>query len=175
MAPWDKSLKKLDSDDVKIKIEGIKELGDFRAVECIGDLKRMLNDEHEDVIAEALVSMRKIADVSVAELIVPFLEHKDNLIRGEAALAIGKLAEKGYSEGIEKLHPLLKDNVYFVRKCAVEALQTCGNEKSVDALLEYFNREDSSIEIKQMINSALGQIGGAKAMELYQNGQRRTS
>ena len=47
----------------------------------------------------------------------------------------------------------------------MEALQTCGKEKSVDALLEYFNRENSSIEIKQMINSALGQIGGAKAME----------
>ena len=36
--------------------------------------------------------------------------------------------------------------------------------KSVDALAEYFNREDSSIEIKQMINSEQGQIG-SKAME----------
>jgi len=163
--PWDKALKKLDSEDPKIKIEGIREIGNLKAAECLGDLKRLLNEQNEDVVAETIVALRKIADVSVADQLIPFLKHKDNLIRGETVLTLGKLAEKGYSEGVEKIHPMLKDPVYFVRKCAVEALSMCGNEKSVDVLLEYFNQKDSSIEIKQMINSALGKIGGSKAME----------
>jgi HEAT repeat protein len=162
---WDKALKKIATEDDKIRIEGIREIGNIKASECIPDLKRLLSESNEDIIVETVIAFRKIGDSSVAELIFPLLSHDYNLIRGETVLALGKLAEKGYSEAVEKIHPMIKDNNYFVRKCTVEALAGCGNEKSVDILLEYSNKEDTSLEVKQMINSTLGAIGGAKAME----------
>ena len=94
---------------------------------------------------------------------------EENAVKMEAAIALGRLGRKGYSESKEVLHGMLNENNFNVRKYVIKSLGSCGERDTIDLLVEIFNREESSLETKQVIAEAIGNIGGSYAMQVLKS------
>jgi len=90
----------------------------------------------------------------------------DPAVRMEAANALGIIGSAGFPGSKQTLEKLITDDNYRVKKYAVKALGMCGDSKSIDILVEIFNKEETALELKELIAQTIGYIGGGHAMEI---------
>ncbi len=160
-----KLIKLLGSSNPEERIKGLQEIEREQDDDYLDDVVKCLKDEDEEVIVQALITLRSFNAASYGDALLPLKDREYSLIRSELALTLGHIGERGYQNATETLHELLADKDFFVHKNAIKALGQAGNEKSVDLLLEYANQKTVTLEVKQLINFSLGQIGGAKAWQ----------
>ena len=85
----------------------------------------LLKSRKSVVRASVLFLLSKTTESSVLPTIVPFLNDKDNFVRSQATLALGKIAQAcGNDEIIEKIKPLVTDENEMVRKVASSLFRT---------------------------------------------------
>ncbi|MHA1584974.1 MAG: HEAT repeat domain-containing protein [Promethearchaeota archaeon] len=165
------ALKKLSSEKPQIRIVGARELGNAHAIECISDLVRIIEkeDEESEVKQEAIVSIGKIGEIEAGKSLISTLKSNDIPLVMESISTLGILGAKGFIEARKPLEDLLEHPNYRVRKFTIEALGKCGSEDTIDKLYTHFQKPDISVETKQLIATAIGNIGGAKSIKLLKN------
>jgi len=168
--PFSNALKQLDHSDPWVRIRALKELGHLKAAECLTDITRVIDkDPHDDVKVEAVRVLGQIQDIHAGSVLLPILKTEDIPMVMEAVVALGTLGAHGFTDGVVPLERLLTHSHFTVRKYAIEALGKCGNSGTIDLLYTHFKKEDVSVETRQLVATAIGHIGGSKAIQILQN------
>ena len=168
--PFSKALTQLDHEDPSVRIRALRELGQLKATECLTDIIRVIEkDPDDDVKVEAVRVIGQIQDIHAGSVLLPILTTDDIPMVMEAVVSLGILGAHGFTDGLVPLERLLSHSHFTVRKYAIEAMGKCGNSGTIDKLYAHFKREDVSIETRQLVATAIGHIGGSKAINILQN------
>jgi phosphoribosyl-ATP pyrophosphohydrolase len=111
---------------------------------------------------EAVKALSKIGEPSV-EAFVQALTDESELVRWEAAMALGELKDE---KAVEPLIQALKDKHEWVRWKAAEALGELKDERAVEPLFQALN--DESRWVREEAVEALGKIGESAGEVLFQ-------
>ncbi|WP_371804157.1 HEAT repeat domain-containing protein [Candidatus Lokiarchaeum ossiferum] len=167
MGSYNKSLKQLIDDDPEIRIKALRVLGDQKASECLSDIIRIIEKDTDDnVKLEAVVTLGKIGDISAGDILLPFLESDDVPLIMECVNVLGLFCANGYTKGIPPIEKLIDHPNFRVRKFAIDALGKAGSSSSLQLLFDHLKKEETSIETKQLVATAIGQIGGSEAINI---------
>ena len=137
----------------------LREVGDFRAVEC---LIAALADDWQVVREHAAKALGKLGDARAVSPLVNLLNDYDEQkkwLRGAVCYALGKIG----SPSVEPLIAALRDEDSFVRRKAAFVLGRIGDATAVDALVALLTDRERRVCINAVL--ALGQIGDARALE----------
>ncbi|MHA1727362.1 MAG: HEAT repeat domain-containing protein, partial [Promethearchaeota archaeon] len=113
----------------------------------------------------------KIGEITAGNGLINLLEkEKDIVVKMEAVTSLGILGEKGYEDAKTVLERLIsKETNFRIRKYAIKALGKCGDKETIILLKDKFNNEDPSIETKELIANAIGEIGGGTAIKILKS------
>ena len=167
--PFSKALKQLGHEDPSIRIRALRELAQLKATECLIDIIGLIEkDPNDDVKVEAVRVLGPIQDINAGPTLLRILTTDDIPMVMEAVVALGILGAHGFTDGLVPLERLLNHSHFTVRKYAIETMGKCGNAGTIDKLYAHFKKEDVSIETRQLVATAIGQIGGSKAIRILQ-------
>ena len=169
MPKTDKLVAKLHDKDPKIKIMVLIELGKLRDTTAISSIYKTATDEDERVRTQTAICLGQIGSIDAGSILIQLSEDEDNAVKMEAANALGILGARGYSKSKDALELMLNDENFNVRKYAIAALGSSGDNQTIDKLVEIFKLKKSSLETKQQISSTVGKIGGSYAMEVLKS------
>jgi len=168
--PFSKVLNQLIHQDPSVRIRALRELGQLKAAECLTDIIQVIEkDSDDDVRVEAVQTLGHIQDIHAGSALLPILTADDIPMVMEAVIALGILGAHGFTDGLVPLERLLTHSHFTVRKYAIEAMGKCGNTETIEKLYAHFKKEDVSIETRQLVATAIGQIGGSRAIHILQN------
>jgi HEAT repeat protein len=145
-----------DYDVRKAALEGLVRIGDPRAVEPLLVAKRQ-DKFYNDPIAQTLV---RIVSANGVDVILPFLQVKDENIRRCAAYISGEVRN---TRAVDALCFALKDTDQDVRKEAIIALGKIGDVRAVDPLC--LTLKDTIEDVRKEAVITLGKIGDPRAVE----------
>lgn len=145
-------------------IQAIAESGNPEGVEEI--LELLTENADYDVQIESIKALGSLQDTRAGETLLAYLDQEDVPILMETVLALGKLCEIGFSKALTPLEEMMSHSNYRVRKFTIDALSRCGADTTVELLFNELKKEDLSVEMREQITSALGQIGGSRAIEI---------
>jgi HEAT repeat protein len=171
MSPsYSKPLKLLSDSDPSNRIKAVRELGNLKADECISDILRAVeSDEDDDVKLEAVIALGRIGDTSVGDKLLNQLDSKDIPFLMETVNTLGILAENGFTAAIDPLENMIEYSNFRVRKLVIEALGKAGSSTTIEKLFTYLKTDKVAIELKELCATAIGQIGGARAIQILRN------
>ncbi|WP_447598948.1 HEAT repeat domain-containing protein [Nitrospira sp. Nam80] len=128
-----------DWDVRKYAIAALGKIHDERVLDPL--MAQLRNDEFKDDATDALVSL---GEPAVAHL-VKALTDKDELIRKQAVLALGRIKSV---EAISPLIEMLKDQDWFTRLTAAAALEAIGDERGRDAIKPLLKDNDMVVRMR---------------------------
>ncbi len=92
--PVDSLLRRLSSDEPKVKIMSAHALGHLRDPRAVTPLLALLTDNHPEVVAAGLFALAKLKAKQALEPSIKLLEHPNPRVRAMAAFALGELGDK---------------------------------------------------------------------------------
>ena len=132
----------------------LSEVRDNRAVLA---LTNALNDEHEQVQAEAAVALAKLR--AGEPVLIKALNDDDSTVRSNAASTLGQF---GDHRALPALIKALNDDNNTVRDEAAQALGKLGNNRAVPALINALKDDDGRVRLSAA--STLGKLGDKRAI-----------
>lgn len=122
--------------------------------------------EYESYRTEQKAKISEISDIVKSKkqgkvsALKPLLLHKDPLVRGEAAVAIGRTKEQG---ALQELLQALNSEDEHIRWGAIEGLAELGDKNAVPTLIKLLDHKDRNTRWKAA--QALGKLRDARAIE----------
>ena len=127
------------------RYQAVRELRQRRDAEAIGEIVRLLDDDHPLVVTGALQSLALIGDPGFLQHIVPLFTHESPMVRAQACVAVGDLENPGATSLLLKA---IKDDAVPVRREAVKAVEVFGDQARVlAALAEAVGDEDPGVAL----------------------------
>lgn len=119
---------------------------------------RALSDPNEIVRATAATAVIYLPPAEAARALIPLLDDKARFVRGEAAVALGKVGDG--SAVVPLILVLQKDRAVEVRAAAAAALGRIGNAAAVDDLSETLKKKPRSSDdlLRRSAARSIGQI-----------------
>jgi HEAT repeat protein len=151
----------LKEDAVAVRFAAIEAIGDMRYLAAQYSLRRLLNDTNENIKIGAAYALTRLGKGDFSDIIRRSTKSKDQTVRANAVMLLGKLGRKG---DMQLLHQTLRalDSDDMVKIRAVEALATLGDEKVYQSkcwpLLISKYHDDRIMGIR-----AMSQLGTAEA------------
>ncbi len=168
--PYEKALKLLVDPDVKLRIKALHELAKLRPPECVNDILHILEkDDDDDVKIAAIQTLAVINEISAGPTLIKMLSLDNIPIAMEAVVALGIITAQGYTPGVTALEKMLDHPNFRIRKFTIIVLGECGGSTTIEKLYDHFKKDETSIESKELIATAIGKIGGARAIEILQS------
>ncbi len=151
----------LKSDAVAVRFAAIEAIGDMRYLAAQYSLRRLLNDTNENIKIGAAYALTRLGKGDFSDIIRRSTKSKDQTVRANAVMLLGKLGNKGNMQLLyQTLRALDSDDKVKIR--VVEALATLGDEKIYRSkcwpLLISKYADDRIMGIK-----AMAQLGTAEA------------
>ena len=149
---------------VPVRFAAAMAMGDVRYSASEYTLKKMLQDEDENVRIAAAYSLMKLGNANLQDKLLAALAGNDRTVRANAALLIGKL---GYKPALGALYAVVNDpeSSDMVRIQAVESIAMLGDEKIYQhlwAMLISKYADDRIMGIRAM--GALGTLDAKNAI-----------
>lgn len=169
---WEKPLKMLSELDLNVKIKALRELGRLKAVECQTDIIKLLNIQDpklDDVKLEAIITLGKIADPSIGDQLLTYMDTTDIPFLMELITTLGILGANGFTKAAPAIEKKLDHANFRIRKFSIQALAKCGNASTIEKLFEIFQRKETTTETKELLAETIGQIGGSRAIEILKD------
>lgn len=111
----------------------------------------------------ALAEIRNLESANYSRIALPALRDTDEIVRATAAFAVIYLPK---DEAFAALAPNLSDKAEIVRRETAYALGKIQNPNAINPLIQTFqNRREKSLEVKNAVIVALGEIGDAAAVD----------
>jgi HEAT repeat protein len=152
----DDLIQRLNQENVYVRMQAAKRLGDIGDARAVQPLIAVLNDEKAGIrAADALVQIGK----SSVEPLIVTLKSKSPIARRNAAIALGKI---GDIRGVNSLIYALRDNDLIVRRNAAQALGEIRNTRAVEPLINALT--DKVPIVRRYAASALGEIEDKRAV-----------
>ncbi len=150
----------------QIRGEIILAFGELKAKEAVGLLKKVLEDEGEDMSLRrfACDSLGRIGDPEALPSVRKALDANDNLLRAYAVSALGNFPGK---ETESVLLSALRDSFPRVRELAADRLGDLKTLQATDPLV-YRSKKDSEKKVRLASIRALSKIGGDRAVGFLQ-------
>jgi HEAT repeat protein len=151
----------LKGDIVEVRFAAALAIGDMRYLAAQNSLRRLLSDTNENIKIGAAYALTRLGKGDFSDIIRRSTKSKDQVVRANAVMLLGKLGRKG---DMQLLYQTLRalDSDDKVKIQAVEALATLGDEKIYQSkcwpLLISKYADDRIMGIK-----AMGQLGTAEA------------
>lgn len=143
--------------DMRVRQKAQFELASRKQVEIF---KTYLGQKENQLArVHAIWGLSQIArnDISVAEILIPYLQDEDAEIQAQAARWLGDVR---YGKAAPELIPLLKDETARVKFFAAEALGRIAHEPAIDGLVELLQTNNDADEyIRHAAALALARIG----------------
>jgi HEAT repeat protein len=153
----DKLVQNLTNEDVIVRLNAAKALGEMKDARAVEPLIMTLKDEKcGSMAANALV---KIGKPSVSPLIAA-LKDDDPIVRRNATKALGEIKDAG---AVEPLINSLKDSDLIVRRNAAKALGEIKDMRAVEPLI--VSLKDDSAVVRRNAAESLGEIKDSRATE----------
>jgi len=165
-AAYEKPMKLLHELDPTVRIKALREIGYLKASECVTDVLRLTKDENDDVRVEAMITLGKIGDTQIGNELLTLIDTGDIPLLMELINTLGILGANGFTKSSHYIEKKIDHPNFRVRKFVIQSLGKCGTPASIEKMYEVFNRKESSVEIKELIANAIGQIGGSRAIEI---------
>jgi len=143
-------------------VEALRDIADYRAV--IPLIKFIEKEKNKYSIKNAIKILGYLEDSQAISIISQSLNHQDENIRKEAAIALGKIGDKA---SLDVLIAALSDNKEDVRLEVAIALGEIGDLGAIEPLTKTIDSEESEFTLKQML-MALDSIGTSKTKTAQQ-------
>jgi HEAT repeat protein len=175
----------LKNENWQIRLLAVWALGNIGNPKAIPALIQALQDENKQVRLIAAEALGKIGDSRAVSALIPALQDEDRDVRQAAVNALGKI---GDPQVIPFLTRALQDEDTDVCQAAAEALGKIGDPQAIPALIQAFEswkidlkkgsskqtssleeillqiKANWSVEVRQAIVKALGEIGDPQAV-----------
>jgi HEAT repeat protein len=136
----DPLLKQLRDWDIrKYAIRALGKIKDERVLDPL--LAQLRSDEFKEDATEALVELGQPA----VEKLVAALKDKDENVRKQAVIALGRIKDSG---AVEALIERLQDKDWFIRLTAAAALETIGDERGREAIKPLLQDPDLVVKMR---------------------------
>jgi HEAT repeat protein len=118
----------LKEDAVAVRFAAIEAIGDMKYLAAQYSLRPLLNDTNENIKIVAAYALTRLGKGDFSDIIRRSTKSKDQTVRSNAVMLLGKLGRKG---DMQLLYQTLRalDSEDKVKIRAVEALATLGDEK----------------------------------------------
>jgi HEAT repeat protein len=161
-----KSLAHLHDKESENKIIALVELGKIKDPDSVTQIFKTATDEDERVRTQTAICLGELGDIRAGDTLLRLARDVDPAVRMESANALGIIGGAGFPAAKGTLEKMIADENYRVKKYAVKGLGLCGDSKSIDILVEIFNKNETALELKEFIAQSIGHIGGGHAMEV---------
>ena len=132
-------------------------LGSFREASARAPLEKGLEKERDvRILYESLIALARIAGPDVEGTIVPFLDHKDLIVRQAAVEALGEIDTK---TSTERLLTALKADEPRVKEAAAGSLAARKHEEAVPALIDEL-KPTNGLRVRDTMRNALKALTG---------------
>ena len=128
-----------DWDIRKYAIRALGKIKDERVLDPL--LAQLRSDEFKEDATEALVELGQPA----VEKLVAALKDKDENVRKQAVIALGRIKDSG---AVEALIERLQDKDWFIRLTAAAALETIGDERGREAIKPLLQDPDLVVKMR---------------------------
>src|SRR5438094_1783806 len=128
-----------DWDIRKYAIRALGKIKDERVLDPL--LAQLRSDEFKEDATEALVELGQPA----VEKLVAALKDKDENVRKQAVIALGRIKDSG---AVEALIERLQDKDWFIRLTAAAALETIGDERGREAIKPHLQDPDPAVKTR---------------------------
>ena len=130
------------------------------AAPAVDDLVRVLEDPEENVRAEAVIALGRIASAAAVPALVDRLRRDNGWVREEAARALGRIGPSARAAVPDLMHALRRDDPP-VRRQAARALGRLGSEAAlaIPALKEALRDAEESVQAEA--GKALESLGAS--------------
>jgi len=148
-------IKKLDSEDVRVRQEAAEALGETKDPSAIRPLTKALKkDEYWDVREAAATALGEIGDEAAVKNLLNALEKDENgNVQGAAAAALGEI---GAEKAVDPLIEALDYKSSEARKEAAKALGKIKDTSAIEPLMETLRDDDP--RVRQNTAYALGEL-----------------
>jgi HEAT repeat protein len=156
-------VKKLDSPDPEVRLEGVKALGDTKETKAITYLIQALGDPDVRVKAKAIDLLAGLRADDATPVLVQylFLRSTDPHLKGRIVAALGKI---GDTRAVKPLIEFLqRDLDPDVRGTAIFALGEIGSPEALDSL-EQVAKADSDPTLRRVASEAVAKVQAHQAV-----------
>jgi len=131
----------LRSPDPNIRRVAADILGERKSKRAVDELVRHLSDPHPRVRLHSARALRRIGDPASISPLIKCLGHRDEILSGEAADALGAIGPAA----VPSLLQALKSKDSWVRWLATRALSHISDERAIDPLITALKDEDGGV------------------------------
>lgn len=137
----------------------LQSLGLLRSSEAFEPVLEILAEGKPDrrTAYESLIALARIGGARAFDVVVPFLESDDRVLREGAVLALG---ETGHPGAVEKILPLAKDVAPRVQEAVAEVIRARKADEGIPVLIELLRT--GRLRVMDTARSALEEISGEK-------------
>jgi len=135
----------LADNDARVRASAVESISNLNPTleEVSGELRKMLHDPHNRVVANACMALWKAGDLSVTDDITKLIKNQDKTFRASGAYVLGNIIN---SEALSMLISMKNDPDADVRVNVARSLSRVSSPKALAELIEMLEDKDEAVK-----------------------------